>query len=125
VLTVHLVCVTKYRRKVLDDAALVWLQAHALQVFEKMDCKLMACDGEADHLHMLVEYPPKLSISVLVNAFKGTSSRRLRQARPDIAAKYADGVLWSPSYFAASTGGAILDKVKAYVEDQRRASSPP
>jgi putative transposase len=124
-LTVHLVCVTKYRRKVLDDAALTWLQEHANQLFEKMHCRLIACDGEGDHLHLLVEYPPKLSVSALVNAFKGTSSRRLHQARPDIRARHRSESLWSPSYFAASTGGATLEKVKQYVENQRRASSPP
>jgi putative transposase len=58
---------------------------------------LLAGDGEADHLHMLVEYPPKHSLSVLVNAFKGTSSRPLRKQRPDIASRYRDGVPWSPA----------------------------
>ena len=120
VLTVHLVCVTRYRRKVFDDAALAWLQGHARRLFEKMDCKVMACDGEADHLHLLVEYPPKLSVSSMVNAFKGASSRRLRQERPDIATRcWRKGVLWSPSYFAASTGGATLEAVRKYVEQQR------
>jgi len=109
---------------VLEAAALVWLQQHAKQMFAKMHCKVLACGGESDHLHLLVEYPPKLSISVLVNAFKGTSSRVLRQQRPDIAARYRDGVLGSPSYFAASTGGAPLEKVKQYVEQQRASSSP-
>jgi putative transposase len=123
-LTVHLVCVTKYRRKVLDSAAIDWLQSHARRMFAAMGCALLACDGDADHLHLLLEYPPKYSVSVLVNAFKGTSSRRLRQLRLDIAARYRDGVLWSPSYFAASTGGAPLEKIKQYVE-QRRASSSP
>jgi REP element-mobilizing transposase RayT len=84
-LKVHLVCVTKYRRQVFDSNALSWLQQHAKQVLQKMDCKLMACDGEADHLHLLVEFPPKLSVSAMVNALKGTSSWLLRQARPDIA----------------------------------------
>jgi putative transposase len=115
-----LVCVTKYRRKIFDDKALSWLAGHATGVFDKMDCCLLACDGEADHLHLLVEYPPKLSISVLVNAFKGTSSRLLRQVRPN----NWRGGLWSPSYFAASTGGATLDVVKKYVEQQRASSSP-
>ena len=123
-LTVHLVCVTKYRRKVLDNAALEWLQGHAEQMFTAMDCKLLVCDGEADHLHLLLEYPPKLSISALANAFKGTSSRGLRKLRADIAARYRDGVLWSPSYFAASTGGAPLEKIRQYVEQQRASSSP-
>ena len=123
-ITVHLVCVTKYRRKVLDQAALDWLREHGRKLFEKMGCELLALDGEADHVHLLAEYPPKYSISALVNAFKGTSSRLLRKERPDIQKRYSDGVLWSPSYFAASTGGASLDVVKRYVEQQRASSSP-
>ena len=123
-LTVHLVCVTKYRQKVFDAEALEWLQGHFAKVCETMGCDLLACDGEADHLHAVIEYPPKLSISALVNALKGTSSRLLRKERPDIAHRYVDGVLWSPSYFAASTGGAPLDVVRRYVEQQRAAASP-
>jgi putative transposase len=84
-----------------------------------MNCQVLAWDGEADHLHLLVEYPPKLSVSVLVNAFKGTSSRLLRQERPSIAARYCKGVLWSASAFAASTGGTTLETVRKYVEQQR------
>jgi putative transposase len=123
-LTVHLVCVTKYRRKVFDAGALEWLQGHFAKVCETMGCALLACDGEADHLHAIIEYPPKVSISALVNALKGTSSRLLRKERPDIAGRYSDGVLWSPSYFAASTGGAPLDVVRRYVEQQRASASP-
>ena len=55
----------------------------------------------------------------------GTSSRMLRQARPDIARRYYKGTLWSPSYFAASTGGATLETIKRYVEAQRSAPSSP
>ena len=123
-LTVHLVCVTKYRRKVFDPAALAWLQGHFAKVCETMDCELLACDGEADHLHAVIEYPPKISVSVLVNALKGTSSRLLRKERPDIAGRYFNGVLWSPSYFAASTGGAPLEVIRRYVEQQRASTSP-
>jgi putative transposase len=109
-LTVHLVCGTKYRRKVFDDRAPEFLTNHASQAFANMDCQLLACDGEADHAPMLVEHPPKLSVSVLVNMFKGTSSRMLRQARPpDIAERYwGNSGLWSPSYCAASTGARRL-----------------
>jgi putative transposase len=123
-LTVHLVCVTKYRRKVFDAGALEWLQGHFAKVCETMGCNLLACDGEADNLHAIIEYPPKVPISALVNALKGTSSRLLRKERPDIARRYVDGALWSPSYFAASTGGATLDVVRRYVEQQRASASP-
>jgi putative transposase len=123
-LVCHLVFVTKYRRKLLDDPAINWLKGHFGKVCAAMDCVLIACDGEKDHVHLLIEYPPKHSVSALVNALKGTSSRLLRLERRDIAARYWRGVLWSPSYFAASAGGAPLERVKRYVEAQR-ASSPP
>ncbi len=63
-------------------------------------------------------------VSALVNILKGTSSRMLRQARPDIARRSYKGILWSPSYFAASTGGATLETIKRYVEAQRSAPPP-
>jgi putative transposase len=54
-------------------------------------------DGEDDHVHLLVEYPPKLAVSSLLNSIKGVSSRLLHQLRPDIRMRYRKGVLWSPS----------------------------
>ncbi|CAN7775990.1 IS200/IS605 family transposase [Variovorax sp. LjRoot290] len=123
-LVVHLVCVTKYRRKLFDAKALGWLQLHFAKVCKTMQANLLACDGEADHVHLLIEYPPKHSVSVLVNALKGTSSRLLRVERPDIAERYWKGVLWSPSYFAVSAGGAPLEAIKQYVENQRASSTP-
>ena len=63
----------KCRRKVFDSKALEFLENHAVQAFAKVDCRLLACDGEADHVHLLVEYLPKPSVSALVNMFNGTS----------------------------------------------------
>ncbi|MDO9714808.1 IS200/IS605 family transposase, partial [Paracraurococcus lichenis] len=54
-----------------------------------------------------------------VNSLKGVSSRLLRQRHPEVARRYWKGVLWSPSYFAASCGGAPLSIVRQYVEQQR------
>jgi len=118
-IVVHLVFVTKYRKKVFDAKALDWLQLHFARICLNLDCELIAVDGESDHVHLLIEYPPKLAISDLVNMLKGTSSRQLRQERPDIAKRYYGGVLWTPSYFAVSAGGAPLATIKKYVEEQR------
>ena len=77
-------------------------------------------DGEDDHVHLLVNYPPKLAISALVNALKGVSSRMIRQAGfPSIQNKLWGGALWSPSYFAASCGGAPIAIIKQYIEQQQ------
>ena len=122
----RLVFVTKYRRGVLTSSAIDSLKS----IFEKVCCdfdaQLVECDGKDDHVHLLIQYQPKTSLSKLVNSLKGVSSRRLRQKHPDIAARYYKGVLWSPSYFVASCGGAPLAVVAEYVKSHReRASSPP
>lgn len=72
------------------------------------------------HVHLLVEYPPKVAVSSLVRSLKGVSSRMLRQERPDVAQHYHREMLWSPSYFAASCGGAPLEIIRQYVEQQQR-----
>lgn len=77
-------------------------------------------DGEEDHVHLLVEYPPKVPVSGLVNSLKGVSSRLLRRDRPEITRRNWKGVLWSPSYFAASCGGAPIAILRTYIEQQIR-----
>jgi putative transposase len=77
-------------------------------------------------VHLLVEYPPKLALSRLVNSLKGVSARRLRAtALPEVRDKLSGVHFWSPSYCAFSCGGAPLEIIKRYVEQQRGASSPP
>lgn len=116
-LKIHLICVTKYRRKVLSSQGLMTIEEAFKSVAEKMDFRILEFNGESDHVHTLIEYPPKLSISQIVNALKGVSSRRYGQMglpRP------SEKALWSPSYFASSVGGAPLEILKKYIQDQDR-----
>ena len=117
---VHLIFVTKYRRKVFDGDAIDKLTMHFKRVANEFEAKVVECNGEDNHVHLLVEYHPKVSISSLVRSMKGVSSRMLRKERPDIARHYWKDQLWSPSYFAASCGGAPLEIIKQYVEQQNR-----
>lgn len=119
---VHLVFVTKYRRDVLSEPAIRDLAAIFSKVCTDFNAQLVECNGEDDHVHLLVEYPPQISLSKLVNSLKGVSSRRLRQDRPEVRGRYFKGVLWSPSYFAASCGGAPISIIRQYVERQREPS---
>jgi putative transposase len=116
---VHLVFVPRYRRKVFDLDALERLRATFAAVCEDFGATLSEYNGESDHVHLLVEYPPRVSVSGLVNSLKGVSARRLRQDRPDIAKRYWKGGLWSASYFAASCGGAPIEMLRQYIEQQR------
>lgn len=114
----HLVFVTKYRCKVLSKNVLDDMKG----IFEKIATEhrvvLKEFNGEEDHVHMLIHYPPKVSLAKLVNSLKGVSSRRLRQNWPELEKRYYKGVLWSPSYFAGSCGGAPIEIVRKYIEAQ-------
>ena len=109
----------KYRRKVFDGNAIDRMRRMFSKVCEDMEASLVEMDGEDNHVHLLVEYPPKLAVSVLVNSLKGVSSRLLRKERPDLQKRYWKNVLWSPSYFASSCGGAPIGIIKQYIEQQQ------
>jgi len=116
---VHLVFVTKYRREVFTEAVIADLQEVFSKVCEDFEAKLIEVNGEKDHIHLLVNYPPKVAISRLVNSLKGVSSRMIRKKRyPTVEKALWGGSLWSPSYFAGSCGGAPLDVIVRYIQKQ-------
>lgn len=118
-LHIHLVFVTKYRRDVFSKDILDAMCPIFSRVCSKFEAKLVEFDGEDDYVHLLINYPPKIALSVLVNSLKGVSSRLIRKQFPLIWKKLCDGSLWSPSYFAGSCGGASLDVLQDYIENQR------
>ena len=123
VLYVHLVFVTKYRRGVFTKEILEDLKQVFGRVCNSVEAELMEFDGEKDHVHLLVNYPPKLAISSLVNRLKGVSSRLIKKRRyPSMRRKLWGESLWSPSYFAGSCGGAPIAVLRQYIENQRTPS---
>ena len=120
-LHVHLVFVTKYRRDVFNDAMLTRCEEIMRGVAGGLGAELREFNGEEDHIHLLVHYPPKLAISTLVNSLKGVSAHYIRKEFTGrINRAIMHGHLWSPSYFAASCGGAPLSVIKEYIENQKR-----
>ncbi|WP_374220943.1 IS200/IS605 family transposase [Saccharopolyspora sp. HNM0986] len=90
-------------------------------VCEDFETELAEFNGESNHVHLLVHFPPKVAVSKLVNSLKGVSSRMLRKEFEDLRFSYWKGVrLWSGSYFAGSVGGAPLSVVRQYIEQQQR-----
>ena len=110
---------TKYRRHVFTKAILTDMQSIFAKVCADFEAELVEFDGEDNHVHLLVSYPPKIAVAKLVNSFKGVSSRMLRKQHPELARRYWKGVLWSPSYFAGSCGGAPIESVRQYIEQQK------
>lgn len=119
----HLVFTPKYRRGPFTGEILRRCEEVMRHVCADFDTELVEFNGERDHVHLLVHYPPKVALSKLVGSLKGVSARRLRQEYPDHIRMYLWGAhFWSPSYFAASCGGAPLSIIKEYIEQQKRPS---
>jgi putative transposase len=121
-LNIHLVLVTKYRRQVIT--ADIWRRLK--EIFEatcsKWRCTLKEFNGETDHVHLVISFPPDVQVSTLVGNLKTVSSRLIRKEFADwISRFYRKPVFWSGAYFVASCGGITLEHLKKYVEQQ---SSP-
>ncbi len=114
----HIVFTPKYRKKIFTKEHLELMKEVFSNICEINDATLKEFDGEADHVHLLVLYPPRIALSVLVNSLKGVSSRRLRQNFKVFQKEYwgENVALWSRSYFVASVGGAPIEILRQYIE---------
>lgn len=117
---VHLVFVTKYRKNVFTKEIIDDLRTVFSEVAKDFDADLVEFDGEHDHVHLLINYPPKVSVSNLVNSLKGVSSRMIREKhKKALKSKLWGNALWTPSYFAGSCGGAPISVIRQYIEQQQ------
>lgn len=117
----HLVFITKYRHPVFTDTHLRRMQEVMSRVCADFETELEEFNGDSNHVHLLVNFPPKVAVSKLVNSLKGVSSRMLRKEFDDLRFAYWNGGrLWSGSYFAGSVGGAPMSVVRHYIEQQIR-----
>ena len=120
----HLVFVTKYRRGVFTKEILDRVHIIFKETCVQMDCELLEYNGEDDHIHILISIPPKHSVTNVVSKLKGKSSYFIRKEFWDHIKKKLWGEhFWSPSYCSVTCGGAPLDIIKKYIDNQRLPSS--
>jgi putative transposase len=118
----HLVICTKDRRKCIDAVMLARLREIAEARCAKWGGSLLECDGQADHVHLLLALPPNLELSRFVNNLKSTSSRLLRKEfAASLKKLYRKPVFWSRSYCIISFGGVPLAVLRQYVDQQGSA----
>lgn len=115
----HIVFVTKYRRKTLTPELLDYLKEAFADCLTAWRCKLVEFGGEPDHVHLLADIHPALDISVLINNLKTASARRARNRFAEhLAPFYRKPQFWHRAYYVGSVGGASLETVCAYVDAQ-------
>lgn len=113
----HVVWCPKYRRSVLIDGVDDRLKEIVAEVADERGAHITEMEVMPDHVHLLVEVDPQYGIHRLVGQMKGRSSRLLRQEFPSLKSRLP--TLWTRSYFVATVGGAPLEVIRQYVENQK------
>ncbi len=115
----HLVFVTKYRRKIINNEMLQTMAEVFQRVCTKNKSAVIEINGAPDHVHLMLDLHPDNNIAQLVASLKGASSRIVRKNYSEELAKvYTKPVFWSSSYYAASAGGVPIERVKQYIQNQ-------
>ncbi|MHC1741488.1 MAG: IS200/IS605 family transposase [Syntrophobacteraceae bacterium] len=121
----HIVFVTKYRRKVITRDMLEYLKTAFSEILKDWRCELIEFGGESDHVHLLVDIHPALDISVLINNLKTASSRRVgNRFSEHIKTFYWKPAFWHRAYYVGSVGNVSLETVRQYVEQQGTKEKP-
>lgn len=119
-LNYHLVMVIKYRRKVITDKISEYLKQRFIKVGESYGVTLQEWNHDADHVHVLFRATPHTEIAKFLNAYKSSSSRMVKKEFPEIKRYLWKSAFWTQSYCLISTGGAPLEVIKQYIENQGR-----
>lgn len=114
----HVVWCPKYRRKVLTDGIDERLKQLISEGCQQHDARIEGLEVMPDHVHLLVDVDPQFGIHRLIKSLKGQSSRILRQEYPSLCTRMP--TLWTNSYFVATTGGAPIEVIKHYIQEQKR-----
>jgi putative transposase len=115
---VHLVWITKYRKKVLRGQIAERTRELIREICKTNDVVIVSGHVAVDHVHLLVSYPVHLSVSKVVQYLKGKSSRRMLQEYTELRKMFWGQHLWARGYFAASVGTVTDEMIKEYIEKQ-------
>ena len=117
-LNYHLVLVIKYRRKVINDEVSNRLKEIFEYICPKYNITLGEWNHDKDHVHLLFRGSPNTEISKFLNAYKSASSRLIKKEFPSIRNQLWKEYFWSRSYCLITTGGAPIDIIRKYIENQ-------
>lgn len=113
----HIVWCSKYRRKVLVGAIEIRLKELITEACAKHSIKIIEMEIMPDHIHLLLEVDPQYGIHRSVKSIKGFTSKVLRSEFPSLRSRLPS--LWTNSYFVSTVGGAPLEEIKKYIENQK------
>ena len=113
----HVVWCPKYRRKILTNGIDTRLKELLFEYAANISVDIMEMEIMPDHVHILMEVEPQFGIHKAVKSLKGYTSKILRDEYPSLKTRMPS--LWTNSYFVSTVGGAPLDVIKQYIENQK------
>lgn len=120
----HLVLVTKYRKECINEDVFNFLQKETIRLFKTYNIELEEINYEPDHIHMLISAPPQIQLSKVINTYKSTTSRLLRTNFKEYLTKfYWKPYFWNRSYLILTCGGAPIEVIKKYIQNQEKDAS--
>jgi putative transposase len=120
-LKAHIIFVTKYRKKLLVNRVNDDMKQILFDIANESDFKIETMESDlGDHIHFLIDYPPHLSISSIVNRLKSLSTNRIWQSYKSFLSSrfWKEHTFWSDGYFACSTGDVSTEIIQRYIEEQ-------
>ena len=114
----HLILVTKYRREVIDDEISEYAKATFERISESYHITLVEWNHDKDHIHIMFKAQPKTELTKFINAYKSASSRLIKRDFPKVKPFLWKEMFWSKSFCLLTTGGAPIDVIKKYIQNQ-------
>lgn len=116
----HLVLVTKYRKPCITEEMFQYLKAETIRILKLNEVDLLEMNYEPDHIHLLISAPPQVQLSRIINSYKSATSRLIRKRFADYLARYYwRPYFWNRSYLILSSGGAPIEVIKQYIQNQK------
>ena len=113
----HIVFAPKYRRKVFYGQKKREIGKILRQLCDWKQVKIVEAEVCPDHIHMLVEIPPKIAVSSFVGYLKGKSSLMIFESFPHLRYKFGNRHFWCTGYFVSTVGVNEATIIK-YVREQ-------
>ena len=114
----HLILVTKYRRQVIDDEISEFAKDTFIRIAESYHITLVEWNHDKDHVHIVFKAQPKTELTKFINAYKSASSRLIKRDFPRVKQFLWKEMFWSKSFCLLTTGGAPIDLIKRYIQNQ-------
>ncbi len=115
---IHIVWVTKYRKPVMRGEIAKRVGQLIREIFMTNEIQIVKGHVSKDHVHLLLSYPSKISISKIAQYIKGKTSRKLLQEYTELRKMFWGRHVWARGYFAVSSGNVTDKVIEEYISNQ-------